>query len=114
MRTLPIDTFAMVQLDGNGNGTANIGPTSQGEVWEAGYTVSVHASTNVSEATCRIYCGADNSARYFADGTTWGSTGDSSTNTAQLSTGQQVFAVWSGGDPGATAYLTVKGIRTVG
>jgi hypothetical protein len=77
-------------------------------------TAAVHCATNNSEATCRVYAGAAASPNYFADGTTWGSTGDSSDNLPPtLSVGSQVFAVWSGGDPGTTAYLTLTGIRQV-
>lgn len=95
------------------NGQAGIGPTAQGEVWQAGYVVSVHCSTNVREATCKVYAGAGVSPAYFIGATTWGSTGDSSSNTPQLQVGQQVYAVWTGGDPGAEAYLTITGTRTV-
>lgn len=112
-RQLPLNAAVQVTLDGSGNGTAGTGPTAQGETWAAGFSAAVHASTNASEATCRIYCGAGASPQYFTDGTTWGSTGDSTTNTPQMHTGQQVTAVWTGGDPGATAYLTCTGTRSV-
>lgn len=96
-----------------GTGTASVGPTAQGETWQAGFTVSVHCSTRLLEATCRVYCGPGPTPAYFVDGTTWGSTGDSTSSTPQLSVGQLVWAVWEGGDPGAEAYLTVTGTRTV-
>lgn len=113
MRTLPLNAFAATTLSG-GAGTASIGPTAQGEVWQ-NFTVSVHCATNVSEALCRVYVGGDSSPAYFCDGTTWGSTGDSTDNVpASLAVGSQVFAVWSGGDAGTTAYLTVTGTRQVG
>lgn len=112
-RALPLSAFAQVTLDGSGNGTAAVGPTAQGETWAAGFTAAVHASTNAAEATCRVYCGAGSSPQYFIDGTTWGSTGDSTSNTPQMHTGQVVTAVWTGGDPGATAYLSCTGSRTV-
>lgn len=114
MRTLPLNTFKQVVLDGSGNGGTSIGPTSQGEIWEAGFTAAVKCTSNIKEAACLIYCGDQAADTMFNDGTTWGSTGDSSTNTAQLVTGQQVFAVWTGGDPGATATLSVSGSRIVG
>jgi hypothetical protein len=111
--TAPLSALVQVTLDASGNGTASVGPTGSGEVWSQ-ITVAVHCATNTSEATCRIYAGSDASPRYFSDGTTWGSTGDSSTNLPPtLPVGQKISAVWSGGDSGTTAYMSLSGIRTV-
>lgn len=113
MRTLPITASAVVVLDGSGNGTASIGPTSSGERWIGGFTAAVRASTNVKEAIASVYCGAGVSPAYYVGGTSWGSTGDSTSNTPGLAVGQNVFAVWTGGDAGSTAYLSVTGTRQV-
>lgn len=112
-RQLPLSAGAKVTLDASGNGTASVGPTAQGETWQAGFTAAVHCSSNASEAQAKAYCGGGVSPQYFIGGTTWGSTGDSTTNTPQMQVGQQVFAVWTGGDPGATAFLSVNGTRVV-
>ena len=113
MRTQPFSRTATVTLDGSGDGTASVGPTITSEVWAVGVS-SVSASTNVSEAVCRTYAGGGVSPGTFVDGTTWGSTGDSTSNFGgPLYPGQQVYAVWTGGDAGATATLVVTGTRTV-
>lgn len=112
-RQVPLNAVAQVTLDGSGNGTASVGPTAQGETWQAGFTVSVHASTNASEAQARLYCGGGTSPAYFIGATTWGSTGDSNTDAPTMHTGQLVTVVWTGGDPGAIAYLSVNGTRTI-
>jgi hypothetical protein len=113
VKTVVLNTHNAVTLDGSGNGTTAIGPTGQGEIWNAGYTAAVKCSTNVKEATCIVYCGPDATDPNFNDGTTWGSTGDSTQNTAELRTGQQCFAVWTGGDAGARATLSISGTRQV-
>lgn len=113
MRSIPLNASAQVTLDASGNGTASVGPTAQGETWTAGFVAGVHCSTNVNEATMRLYCGGGVSPGYYVGGTTFGSTGDSSSDTPQMQVGQNVFAVWSGGDPGATAYLSINGTRQV-
>ena len=113
MKTIPLQAFAQVTLDGNGNGTAGIGPLSGGERWPGGYNVAVHASTNNNEAQCNVFTGGSADPQWFSDATTWGSTGDSTTNTRPLAVGQQVFATWTGGDPGAVAYLVVTGTKEV-
>lgn len=112
MRQLPLTAKGYAVLDGSGNGTAYVGPLSSGEQW-TGITASVSVATNTSEATCRIYGGAAPTPGYFADGTTWGSTGDSTTNLPTVKVGGNVWAVWSGGDHGAKATLTVTGTKTV-
>lgn len=112
MRQLPLSVKAYTVLDGSGNGTASIGPESFGESW-SGLAAAVKVATNAAEATCSVYAGAAATPGYFAGATTWGSTGDSTTNLPVVKVGGQVFAAWAGGDPGARATLTVTGTRTV-
>jgi hypothetical protein len=112
MRTLPLNVKAYTTLSGAGAGTASIGPLSPGEQW-SNLTVSVSVATNTSEATCKTFAGAAATPGYFADGTTWGSTGDSTTNVGIVRVGGNVFAVWTGGDPGAKATMTISGTRQV-
>jgi hypothetical protein len=111
-RMLPLTAKASITLDGDGNGTAYTGPLSPGEQW-TGLTAAVGVATNENEATCRIYGGAAATPGYFADATTWGSTGDSTSNLPSVQVGGNVFAVWAGGDPGARATLTVTGTKKV-
>jgi hypothetical protein len=112
MRQLLLKATANVTLDANGNGTAHIGPLSPGEQW-SGLTAAVRVATRASEAICSTYAGAAADAGYFCDATTWGSTGDSTTNLPAVQVGGNVFAVWTGGDPGAVATLTVTGTKKV-
>jgi hypothetical protein len=114
-RQLPLNVSVSVALDGSGNGTVGTGPTGQGETWLLG-TAACHVTTNASEAICRFYVGAEASPASFAGGTTWGSTGDSgvAATGSVIAVGTQVFAQWTGGDPGAKAYLTVTGTKTTG
>lgn len=112
MRTQPFTRSASVVLNGSGGGTAAVGPSITDEVWTVA-VAAVSASTNVSEATCKTYAGST-TAGGFVDGTTWGSTGDSTSSfSAPVYSGQQVFAVWTGGDAGAIATLVVTGTRQV-
>lgn len=111
--TAPLSASAQVVLDGSGNGSVSIGPTGFGETWTS-VAAAVHCATNVNEATCRFYVGPSASPNYFAGATTFGSTGDASPWSGQpIPVGQFVFAVWSGGDSGTTAYLSLSGTRSV-
>lgn len=111
--TVTLNTTATTVLDGSGNGKAQIGPRSLREVWTVA-AASVQASSNVAEASCAIYGGPDTDASSFVDLTYSGSSGDSTTNFgAPLNAGDYVFAVWQGGDPGATATLVVTGSKDI-
>ncbi len=113
MRTLPLNAKAYTTLDGSGNGTASVGPPSPGEIWSQ-LQASVKVATNAAEATCSVYAGAGApTAGYFSGATTWGSTGDSTQNLPDVRVGGNIWAVWTGGDPGAQATLTVTGTKQV-
>lgn len=114
MATGDLYDFASVVLDGSGNGTAKVGPLSARESWTPA-VVSVKATTNTKEATCTTYAGAAAQAPYFLDSTYAGSSGDSTGRGAAktLRVGQYVWAVWTGGDPGAVATVTVIGTKEI-
>lgn len=103
-----------VVLNGSGTGTAKIGPSGAFETWQA-QAAAVSVATNSAEAQCRIYLGDSAIAPNFVDSTLSGSTGDSTgrVSARPLRLGDYIWAVWTGGDPGAVATLNVTGTRTV-
>lgn len=102
-----------VTLDGSGNGTVSTGPTGPNETWLPS-NVSVICSTNVAEATCKVYAGPAASPQWFKDITVDGSTGDATDRcNIPIPKGWFVWAVWTGGDAGATATLNVDYSKTV-
>ena len=112
----PLNQSGTVVLDGSGNGTVQLQPDGPSEHWQA-TSASVKVSTNNQLATCRVYVGPVVADQYFVDASDDGSTGD---NTDRV-TGYDIYragpypaiwAVWSGGDAGATATLNVIGTRT--
>lgn len=114
-----LNQSAVVTLDASGNGTARLGPISAREHWNpARIAVKTNQApgTIVSEAQCRIYAGPDTSDTWFVDNTLSGSTGDATGRAAGqvLDCGEQVFAVWSGGDAGAQGRVNVTGTKTIG
>lgn len=108
-----------VTLDAGGNGQVQLGPVNASELWTA-QVVSVKTNQApgavVNEAQCRIYAGPDTSDPYYVDGTLSGSTGDSTDRVAyqQIGVGAFVFAIWTGGDPGAEGIVNVYGTKQVG
>lgn len=115
-KTLTLTRSLSTTLNGSGAGTVQLGPTSPGEIW-APSQVSVSCSATVTTGTCQcnIYAGAGPSQGTFVDGTFSGDTGDTTDAIGgrQVNPGESVFAVWSGGVPGATATAVVGGTRTV-
>ena len=113
MRQFPLSVSVSVTLNGSGAGTASIGPSFPRESWDVS-VVSVSCSSNTNEAICKVYAGPQATQGNFADGTTWGSTGDSTSSfSAPVYLGSKVLAVWTGGDIGATATLVVTGTRRI-
>lgn len=107
---------ASVQLDGSGNGTASVGPLSARETWHPD-NCHVNAMTGVpvvNEASCQMFVGDDASQRNFRDITYSGSSGDASDKVSgTVKCPHRIFAVWSGGDPGAYATMSVTGTLDV-
>lgn len=112
--TTPLVQTVSVILSGAGAGTARVGPKGHGTSWAVD-TASVSCSTNTLEAQCLLYVGPDTTRRYYRDGTLSGSTGDSTDHVSgAIRMNAYVIAVWTGGDAGAQATLTVAGTETVG
>lgn len=108
-----LNTSVTVQLDADGNGSTHCGPLSARENWLPD-NVYVRVSSNVKEAECTIYAGEAAEPAFYRDQTFAGSTGDSSSrvNGDTIRVGSAIWAIWTGGDAGATATLTVTGVRT--
>lgn len=103
-----------VVLDGSGNGTVSVGPTRPREHWQV-LGASVKVSTNNLEARCSIYVGPQVADPYFISTSITGSSGDScGLGNKDIQSGQQIWAVWTGGDPGSIATLKVEGTYSYG
>lgn len=112
---VPMRETAYVTLDGSGNGTAKVGPLSARETWYP-QNIAVKANSNaVNESQCNVFVGADTSQDNYRDGTVNGSAGDSTDkcNGDAVKCGQYVWAVWSGGDANAVAYMVITGTKEV-
>lgn len=110
---IPLDEHATATLDGSGDGTAQAGPVGGAEVWTPA-SVSVICSSNTLEATCKVYAGPTATGSYFRDLTVDGSTGDATDRcNLPIPKGWFVWAVWTGGDAGATGYLNITGTKTI-
>lgn len=113
MPNVPLAQSAPVQLNASGNGTASIGPLSAREVWHP-QSAQVSVATNTNEAECSIYVGDSVAPQNLRGRTFSGSSGDTNTGLVDtVKSGAKVWAVWTGGDPKATATLTVTGTKDI-
>lgn len=114
MPTLPLYESGFVILDGSGNGTVRVNPDEPHARWLP-QLVSVRCTSNVNEAQANIYAGPSTADQYFIDGTFSASSGDGSDRiSGKIISRTQlpyVWAVFTGGDPGAQATLTVSGTK---
>jgi hypothetical protein len=116
MPTVPLNESGFVTLDGSGNGTVRIGPDEPAARWSP-TVASVSVTTNVLEASAQIYAGPAPTQQYFVDATFTASSGDSTDRiTGKVIARTQLpylFAVFSGGDPGSQATLSVTGTKAI-
>ena len=114
--TVGFTEVAITTLDVNGNGVASIGPAFN-QVWSP-TTCSIQMAGAIpsgsTPATCTIMRWIHGLDAAFVD-STYQVTGAASgvIDGQVVYYGQQVFAIWANGNPGATATLTVNGTMTV-
>lgn len=106
----PLNQGITVKLDASGNGRAAIGPSFGPAVWHVAVT-SVRTSQpgqgNIPQ--CAIYRGTEDANGYID--LTYDGSADACDIPFDLIQGTQVIAVWSGGNPGDIATLSVTGMR---
>lgn len=95
-----------VVLDGSGNGTISFQVNGSNARITNLY---VMVSSSVNQATCTMYKGQVANSNII-DSTNSGSTGASAKGAIDLTDGETLFVVWSGGDPAATASATFTGV----
>jgi len=113
-KTTGLNETGTVVLDASGNGTVQLSPNGSNEHWLP-TLASVKASSATNEASCKIYIGQSINDSNFVSGTFTGSSGDASDQVSGFDIwhrgNRYIFAVWAGGDVGATATLTLSGTK---
>jgi hypothetical protein len=115
MAEVPLSDFVQITLDGTGAGVARLGPRAHGQTWRPTVaSIKMTGPTPAGQATCFLYAGGAATDANFLD-STYDVANDSTDRLSGqvLDLGQYVFAVWSGGNPGATATLTVNGTKVI-
>lgn len=111
-----LQASASVTLDASGSGTASLGPSSGGGIagpgtWSVTGVILQTSRPNVAPIPrAQVYLGTVDA------GQSQGLTSNGSFNTARgknlvLARGQQLFVVWTGGQSGDVATVTVTGVK---
>jgi hypothetical protein len=107
MRTLPLRIADQVTLDGSGNGQVEL--TCDVAGWTlnmAGLRVDPRPVT--LEPECQIFINGQ-----FVGGSLSASMDADTTFNQSMQQGEKIQAVWTGGDPGKTAILSLTGTKTL-
>lgn len=105
----PINAGVSTVLDGTGGGIVTFGPQTPGVSYTITSVATITSST-VNTPTFLLYQGPVGQQN-FIGGTYDGNT-DSSDVNVQLFNGQVMTGVWTGGDAGAQATMSVFGNKT--
>lgn len=108
---IPLNESVSVTLDGSGNGTVRLGPSSQFQTWAVD-TVSCTVSSNTKEPVFKFYRGRTADQSNYIDGTFTGSA-DSTNVSFTLFPNMVVTGVFTGGDVGALATMTFVGTTQI-
>lgn len=95
-----------VVLSASGGGTVKIGPGRPGTKWHV-KVLAVSTSTAVAVPEARIYLGEPASGNLL--GGTYTGSSDSTDLDVWIYAGQKLSVVWTGGDSGARATVSVYG-----
>lgn len=113
MNSSPLNRAGSVNLDGSGNGAVTLSP-NVGQTWRL-TVASVVTSTSVLIPKCSIFMGGAATQDFFVDGTYTGNLNSTdAVSGLPLTHGQKIIALWTGGDPGAVATLSIIGTVETG
>jgi hypothetical protein len=96
-----------------GTAKAVAGPGSSGEVWQLDQCSLSTSAGQLDASQCVVYSGALPLAQYAVTGSLAGGQSQFGLGGISVPFGWFVWALWSGGVPGAVAYLRVTGSKSV-
>lgn len=111
--TVPLAVSASVTLDGSGNGTVTLGPQLPGVAWSpSSCAVLVQPVSATVVSQFQLYNGPAQPGN-FIGGTYTGDSNSTGLTVPPMYAGAVLTGVWSGGNPGATATMTLTGTQAI-
>lgn len=110
MAEQPLNVGTTVVLDASGNGRATLSPSFGPALWHV-RSVAVRTSQPGAGSIpqCALYRATEDANGYID--TTYDGSADATDVAFDLAQGTEIIAVWTGGNPGDTATLSVYGTR---
>lgn len=108
--TALLNTYGSTTLSAAGAGTVALVP-SRLETWQV-TRIAVSSTSSASEPEADVYVGTMSPANFL--GGTYSGSKDQSDEDVTIPPGTPLICVWTGGDPGAEATLSIFGTRTFG
>ena len=106
----PLNQGTTIVLDANGDGRATLGPTFGPPTWHV-RSIAVRTSQPGAGSIplCATYRATEDANGYID--TTYDGSADATDVAFDLVQGTEIIAVWTGGNPGDVATLSVYGTR---
>jgi hypothetical protein len=111
--TVPLTASASVTLSGSGGGTVTLGPALPGVAWNpSSCAVLVQPASTTVVSQFYLYNGPAQPGS-FIGGTYTGDNNSTGLTIPPMYAGSVLTGVWTGGNPGATATLTLTGTQDI-
>lgn len=110
MRTVPLSASAKALFDANGRAVARLRPQRFNEAWRIKYT-SIQTTSAITTGM-KVYRDGESESN-FIETSIFNGNNDSSDTVLDLAPGESLVYVWTGGTPGATGIVSVRGTVTV-
>lgn len=111
--SVPLTASASVTLSGAGGGTVTVGPALPGVSWEPStVAVLVQPASTTVVSSFLLYNGPAQPGN-FIGGTYTGDNNSTDVAVPPMFAGAVLTGVWTGGNPGALATMTVTGTQNI-
>ena len=111
--SVPLSVSGSVVLDGTGSGQVQLGPVLAGVSWTPGTVAVIVAPASLAVVSqFYLYLGSVQPAN-FIGGSYTGDVNSSAVSVPDMHPGQVLTGVWTGGNPGAKATMTVTGMQNI-
>ena len=112
-QTVPLSVSVSVVLNGSGGGQVQSGPALPGVAWNpSSVAVLVQPVSTTVVSQFLLYLGPPQAAN-FQGGTYTGDNNSDDLALPPMYAGQVLTGVWTGGNPGATATMTLTGTQDI-
>lgn len=111
--SVPLSVSGSVVLSGAGAGQVQLGPVLAGTTWTPGNVAVLVAPTSQTVVSQFYLYRGNAQAANFIGGSYTGDVNSSGITVPDMHPGDVLTGVWTGGNPGATATMTITGSQNI-